>query len=68
MSSSGDSAAAEDIFDAIAAAKAPSIFDGLTEEDRIADEHFAVVQFEAAASNHPWQDNRGESIPHKREL
>ena len=68
MSTSGDSADAEDIFDAIAAAKAPSIFDDLTEEDRIADERFAVGQFEAAASNHTWQDTRGEPIPHKKEL
>ena len=68
MSSSGDSADAEDIFDAIAAAKAPSVFDDLTEEDRIPDEDFVVGEFESAASRHTWQDARGEPIPHKHEL
>ena len=62
MSSSGGSAAdAEDIFDAIAdsASTAPPLIENLSEEDRIADERFVVGAFEAAASNHTWQSDRG---------
>ena len=65
MSSSGGSAAdAEDIFDAIAdsASTAPPIIENLSEEDRIADERFVVGAFEAAASNHTWQSDRGDTI------
>ena len=55
MSSNGDTATAEEIFDAIAdSARAPAI-DDVTEDDRIKDERFVVEAFEAAVSRHTWE-------------
>ena len=58
MSTNGDTATAEEIFDAIAdSAKAPAI-DDVTEDDRIEDERFVVEAFEAAVSGHAWESSR----------